>query len=166
MKIKANVINLDAPEFKESLAAMVAEGNKKSEKIMSKQKDIAELAKKILGYPGRMISGSKSGYHKFYPKNIPVFNSNLVTEKGKVWYGDIDITLDEDNIVKLAKKIGRTIYVLYEMDARFQNEDNPKLERAVLTASPTGEVTFFQYAERATRGKLKGKLIYKKEYQR
>jgi len=75
---------------------------------------------------GRMISGSKSGYRDRYPENLVVFNANIVTKKrGKVWHGDLDVTIDEPKLSEVSKKLGENLYILYEMDARFENENMP-----------------------------------------
>lgn len=98
-----------------------------------------EAASKILGMNGRMISGSKSGYLNHYPKNLAVFNANICTKnEGKIWYGDIDLTLDRDKLSELAKSLENEVYVLYEMDARFENEASPKLENAVVVFKKDG----------------------------
>lgn len=91
----------------------------------------------ILGFPGRMISGSKSGYRMRFPDNRPVFNANVCVESGKIWYGDLDLTLDGDKLQGLANELGERVYVLYEMDARFENEERPLLGQAVETYEPT-----------------------------
>ena len=90
-----------------------------------------QIAAGILGMPGRMISASKSMYSTAYPGNVVVFNSNICTKEGKIWYGDIDVTLDEAKLNELADAIGERIYVLREMDARFENEGIPLLDKAV-----------------------------------
>lgn len=73
---------------------------------------------------GRMISGSKSGYHEKYPGHKVVFNANIVTEsRGKVWYGDLDLTLDVTQLMNIAKELKEPLYILYENDARFENEN-------------------------------------------
>lgn len=95
-----------------------------------------QIAKKLIGWPGRMISGSKSGYRQRYPDHTIVFNANLCTDEGKFWFGDLDVTLDDKNLQKLADRIGQRVYVLREMDARFEREDNPALDRAVATFEP------------------------------
>lgn len=98
-----------------------------------------EAASKILGMNGRMISGSKSGYLNHYPKNLAVFNANVCTKnEGKIWYGDIDLTLDREQLSELAKSLENDVYVLYEMDARFENEASPKLENAVVVFKKDG----------------------------
>jgi hypothetical protein len=75
---------------------------------------------------GRMISGSKSLYRQRYPDNEVYFNANIVIESaGKIWYGDIDLTLDTPKLKEVANILGEPLYVLYEMDARFENENKP-----------------------------------------
>jgi hypothetical protein len=78
---------------------------------------------------GRMVSGSKSGYMKRFPNNRVYFNANILTEEdGKIWYGDVDIDVDENVLNNIAKEIGKKIYVLYEMDYRFEHENlDPKI---------------------------------------
>ena len=71
-------------------------------------------------YPGRMISGGKTA-----PKgHVAVFNSNIVIEKhGKIWYGDINITLERDKLQAVANELCRDLYILREHDARFDKEN-------------------------------------------
>jgi hypothetical protein len=98
-----------------------------------------EAASKILGMNGRMISGSKSGYYNRYPKNIAVFNANVCTKnEGKIWFGDIDLTLSREELSELSRSLETDVYVLYEMDARFENEASPKLENALVVFSQDG----------------------------
>jgi len=102
-----------------------------------------ELTIKKLGPIGAMICGSKSGYHRMYPNNFTIFNANVCTkEDGKIWYGDIDITLSKDKLHELAIEINKDIYVLYESDARFENENNPIFDRytVVFKANGTYEI--------------------------
>lgn len=78
-------------------------------------------------YCGRMIGFSKSYYRETHPDNKVVFNANIFTlEDGKIWYGDLDLTLDETELKKVAQEIGKKLYVLYEMDGRFENEEQSK----------------------------------------
>lgn len=85
--------------------------------------------------PGRMISGSKQG-----PKgHVCVFNANLCTRTaGKIWFGDIDLTADADDLKRLATEKDEPIYVLREMDARFMNEGKPLFQNAVAIVTPEG----------------------------
>lgn len=72
----------------------------------------------------RMLAWSKSRYREEYPDHVVVFNANVFTESsGKVWHGDLDLTLDGDVLKSIAKEIGEPLYVLYEMDGRFENEN-------------------------------------------
>jgi hypothetical protein len=89
------------------------------------ENDILKVFEQNGFYNGRMISGSKSGYRNMHPNNKVVFNANVITKsKGKVWYGDIDITIDEENLKKIANEIKEDLYILYEMDARFGTENS------------------------------------------
>lgn len=98
--------------------------------------DVKKTVEDLLGHCGRMIAGSKSGYRKAFPKNFVLFNANIVLEGwGKVWYGDLDLTRDEALLVRLAELTKRELYVLHEMDARFENEDNPLISKAYYKVS-------------------------------
>lgn len=93
-----------------------------------------KVATDALGWSGRMLSGSKSGYGEQFPKNLVVFNANLIVEgDGKVWYGDIDVTRDEEKLKQIARTLKKRIYVLREHDGRFLNEAEPKIGSAVYT---------------------------------
>jgi hypothetical protein len=126
--------------------------------------DKKEIANKHLGWFGRMISGSKSGYMRRYAMRMPVFNANIICVDGdgveKIWHGDIDLTEDEQKILDLQKELHSTIYVLREMDARFENEDNPRLERCVYkTDGASVEINYTSKGfVRDSNGKLKQNL--------
>ena len=90
-------------------------------------------------YVGRMISGSKSGYTDHHPKNVAIFNANIVTQKGvKVWHGDLDLTVDAEKLKDIAAETDEVLYVLREMDARFGSE---KEKASVLTAKAIWNTT-------------------------
>lgn len=105
------------------------------------EKDMEQLASSILGYPGKMISGSKSGYVKKNPKALAVFNANLCTTEGKFWYGDIDVTREKILLQAIAISSGKDVYLLRESDARFQYEESPRFERAMVIFHPDGSHT-------------------------
>lgn len=90
--------------------------------------------------PGRMISGSKTRYREKYPDNEVYFNANIfLLGEGKIWYGDLDITLDKEILQSIASDMGKSIYVLRELDGRFENEELPDheiLKRALVTINP------------------------------
>lgn len=74
--------------------------------------------------PGRMISGSKSGYMREHPDNLISFNANIVIEtRGKIWHGDLDVTSDYENLEKVAETLEEPLYILREHDGRFENEE-------------------------------------------
>lgn len=78
---------------------------------------------------GRLISGSKSGYRKMYPDNEVYFNANIfVLGEGKIWHGDLDVTKDRDILIEIAHEIGKSLFILREMDGRFENEERPESE--------------------------------------
>lgn len=87
--------------------------------------DIYEIFKKNIGMAGRMITQDKMDYEYAHPDNEIYFNANIFVEGsyGKVWYGDIDFTLDEPKLKLCAKMIGKPLYLLKELDGRFKNED-------------------------------------------
>ncbi len=88
-------------------------------------------AEELLGYCGRMLDGNKMRYRSENPENLVVHNANVCTETGKVWFGDIDVTKNEENLKTLAERLGAKVFVLREHDARFSNEEKPLLEKAV-----------------------------------
>lgn len=92
-----------------------------------------------VGPIGRMISGSKSGYMSSRENHLVIFNANLCLEgEGKVWYGDLDVTLDKERLAAAAVSLGQDVYVLREMDARFENESKPKLKEAIVIFKADG----------------------------
>lgn len=96
------------------------------------------IAEEKLGTRGKMISSSKSGYVQKNPDNLAVFNSNVCIEEGKIWFGDLDVTVSYEALSDLAKELDKTVYVLTEMDGRFENEENPRLGGAVIKFFPEG----------------------------
>ena len=71
---------------------------------------------------GRMISESKSSYRNSHPTHEVYFNANIFTKDGKQWYGDLDLTLDSENLQKVADEAGEEILILRELAGRFENE--------------------------------------------
>lgn len=99
-----------------------------------------QLATFIMGPQARMVGGSKSIYRADHPNHAVVFNANLVDGSGhKIWYGDVDITVDLPKLDQLALAIG-TLYIISEMDGRFENADAPDISNPILkiTGLPWG----------------------------
>jgi len=79
-------------------------------------------------FPGRCF-GSKSGYHRSFPDHQFVFNANVFCRtKGKLWWGDLDLTSDKEILRTIAKRLRVRLYVLSEFDGRFENAELPHLE--------------------------------------
>lgn len=94
---------------------------------------------------GRMISASKGDYMHQNPTHLSVFNANIVTiTDGKIWYGDLDITKSADTLKEIAKELGEPLFILREMDARFENEDKPASEMIKKAVWNTSEPTPFK----------------------
>lgn len=104
---------------------------------------------------GRMIAHSKGRYNHNNPRNLTIFNANICTKDEKIWWGDLDITEDEEQLSKLSSDLKEKIYVLYEHDARFENEKSPQLNKAVATFVD-GKIDLGERSENFTRedGKL------------
>ena len=100
-----------------------------------------------LGMVAHLISWSKSGYHDKYPDNNVIFNANVCIKQGllrrptKIWYGDLDVSVSHKNLVELAKELNTSLYVLYEMDGRFENDEIPLISRYVYKITPQGKIT-------------------------
>jgi hypothetical protein len=117
-------------------------------------------AEQFLGTAGRMIAGSKSDYTAELPNNVPVFNANVCTkDRGKIWFGDLDITLDEQKLVELAAALGEQIYVLYERGARFGNEDRPDFSDFAVRVARDGTVEMNKWIARADDGRLRPREV-------
>ena len=77
-------------------------------------------------YEARMISSSKSFYHKEHLDDLVIFNANIfIKDIGKVWYGDLNITEDYLILKSIAESLNTTFYILSEMDGRFGEEKKP-----------------------------------------
>jgi hypothetical protein len=97
-----------------------------------------EVIQQTLGQTGRMIAASKGRYLQANPNNLVVFNANVCTENTKIWYGDLDLTLDKEKLSLAAVALGKEIYVLRELDGRFLNEDSPRTDKYVVRFKPDG----------------------------
>jgi hypothetical protein len=90
--------------------------------------------------PGRMISWSKSDYRQKFPENEVYFNANIfLLGEGKVWYGDVDVTRDSEILQKISTALGKSLYILRELDGRFEKEelsDSEILKLATKTINP------------------------------
>jgi hypothetical protein len=75
---------------------------------------------------GRMIGASKSKYCQEHQGDLIIFNANVITKShGKIWYGELNKTLDFDKLKNIADHITEDLYILMEGDARFGYENEP-----------------------------------------
>lgn len=81
--------------------------------------------------PGRMISGSKSGYVRNNPGCEPYFNARICTlGEGIIWWGDLDLKKDRELLNEISESISTKLYVLRESDAWDEATDEQILNRA------------------------------------
>jgi len=93
-------------------------------------------ADSLLGACGRMLSAGKIQREG----QDVVWNGNVcVKSLGKIWFGDIDLIGSNDDLTQLATKLGEPVYVLREMDARFNNEKKPLYDQARAVFHPVPE---------------------------
>lgn len=119
-------------EMREPYPAAVAAHERAVARVRAAEAELVAVIERHLGPHGRMITASKSGYDRRYPTHLTVFNANLVVDRCKLWWGDLDLTVDEPKLRAIAGELGgRDLYVLYEHDARFRTEEEPQLERYV-----------------------------------
>jgi hypothetical protein len=87
---------------------------------------------KFLGGNGRMIGSVKWAYREEHPKNLILFNANICSLNEKLWNGDLNLTLDENELQALSKQLSLKLYVFSEMDARFEKEGNFDISSSVM----------------------------------
>lgn len=110
---------------------------------------------KVLGHKAYMVSASKGRYVHNYPDNVVYFNSNLIVDGKKEWFGDIDVTIKHSKLIELAKELNSELIVLREMDGRFDNEEIPKTDKYVVKYNSNGTFEFSNDLKRHV--KMKGK---------
>jgi len=107
-------------------------------------RDVFKTVDDLMGIPGRLVGSSKNSYAKNHEKNLVVFNGNLFIQLEdryqKIWYGDVDVTREEPTLIELAKQLDTTVFLLREMDGRFEYEEKPKIEKSVARIYPDGMV--------------------------
>ena len=93
-------------------------------KMTNEQKEILSLFISNRLNLGRTLTRSISRYKTQHPDNLIVFNANVILENGdKVWYGDLDVSLDKHILKEVSRRCGKTLYVLEELDARYGREN-------------------------------------------
>ena len=88
--------------------------------------NIYDAVEQELGWPGRMLSGSKQGPRSIY------WNACIFTEDGaQVWHGDLDTEAEAGKIQAAANAAGQTLVVTPEQPFRFSGLDGKKSEYGV-----------------------------------
>ena len=104
---------------------------------------------------GRMIGGSKTGYRNMHPDDLIIFNANvLMPGYGKVWYGDLNLTEDYLVLREIAQNLNTDLYVLWESDGRFGEENKPLtalLDKAVWSTDDTKPTKEWYINKRKTK---------------
>jgi hypothetical protein len=123
---------------------------------------VHELAAE-LGLPsGRMITGSKSGYSRAHPDHLAVFNATIADEAGTdLWWGDLDLTLDEPKLAALAATLDLVLFVFYEGDVVGRELYGWALDPASAVArfTPIGEVLGLGPSEGTPERDQRGRLV-------
>ena len=77
-------------------------------------------------HSARTITGSKSTYKISKPKDLVIFNANVfMKDMGKVWFGDLNLTEEYMVLKSIADSLDTTLYILWESDGRFGEENKP-----------------------------------------
>lgn len=62
--------------------------------------------------PDRVIAKNRKYYQYIHPKHIVCFDAMISDKMGNsIWYGDLDITRDLDDLIKLSKKLKKTLCI-------------------------------------------------------
>jgi hypothetical protein len=95
-----------------------------------------------LGLPlGRLIAESKTGYMRRHPQHAVIFNATIADSTGRrLWWGDVDLTIEEDILVQLAERVGLHLNVYYEGDSRRGFVETIDPINAVFLVHPDGTV--------------------------
>jgi len=112
-----------------------------------KHNNYTDIIIEKVGRLDMMISGSKSRYCRQQPKNLVVFNANIIINKEKVWYGDLDLSISKNDLQSVAKQENVDLYVLFEQDGKFDKEDEPYMERPVAIYYKDGTILYSDWVE-------------------
>ncbi len=89
----------------------------------------------IIGPFGRTICNSKTRYSTLHPHNLVVFNATICASDKKLWWGDIDLTVDEGRLIELAELVEQTVYLLPEFHSRLDYEMKPPIDKAIYSCT-------------------------------
>lgn len=70
--------------------------------------------------------GSKSGYRAAHPRAQFLPNANIFSLRhGKLWWGDLDLTVDAPALERIARRLRCRLFVLREFEGRWLDEQIP-----------------------------------------
>lgn len=98
-------------------------------------KNFNEIFNKYDFYNGRLICSSKSLYHKKFPDHNVLFNANIFIKEGKIFYGDIDLNIDNVVLQKICNELNEEFIVVRELYGRFGGEKKPYHELEKLASA-------------------------------
>lgn len=101
----------------------------------------------------RMIAYSRRVYLSRRPNNQALFNANVVTDQGKIWFGDLDLTDDSEKLQDAANELRTDLYILREEDYRFNTNNRPMKEVKKLA------VKKFVYKEKQEKESITQRLL-------
>lgn len=84
---------------------------------MNNNPDFTRLAEQV-GLPhGRLVSMSKSASREEHSRHVVVYDAQIASAAGLgLWWGDLDLTVDEPKLQDLARTVGAELHVLHEGD--------------------------------------------------
>lgn len=96
-----------------------------------------------VGLPlSRLVSLSKSGFLRRHPQHAVVFNATLANAAGeRLWWGDVDLTVDKEALFELAERAGFDLFLYYEGDSRRGFVKTIDRSNAVAVFHPDGTLT-------------------------
>ena len=96
------------------------------------------IIEKRLGDVGNVLSSNRTRYRKTHPNNLIIFNSNIIIDNQKLWTGDIDITISNDDLIDISRIMNKDVYILFGADKRLKNDDTDTDKYCVVMYSPDG----------------------------
>jgi len=87
-----------------------------------------------------MLSYERAVYLNPYCGHVVEFNAGVWFAGGQVWWGDLDLTVDEGLLAGLAAETGETVYVVWEDDGRGRLRHPASHDQAIYWVSPDGAV--------------------------
>lgn len=96
------------------------------------------IIEKRLGDVGNILSSCRTRYRKTHPNNLIIYNSNIFVDNVRLWNGDIDITISNDDLIEISKLLNKSIYVVFGEDKRLNNDITDTEKYCAVVYSPDG----------------------------